>query len=79
MAITEEELKKIIGVNFNIEKVTTLSSDGRNLLTRVPKEIRENLGLVKGMRIRWIIEGRKKKKIILEILKDDDQKKEKMS
>lgn len=67
MAISESELRKIIGVNYELEKVTTLSSDGRNLLTRIPKDIREKLGLKKGMKVRWIIgnEG----KITLEILR----------
>jgi len=67
MAITEQELKELIGFNAEIEKITTLSSDGRNLLTRIPKELRENLSLEKGDKIRWVVD--KKKQVKIEIIK----------
>ena len=56
MAITEEELKKLLEVKADIEKLSTLSSDGRNLLTRIPKEIREFLKLEKGCKLRWLVD-----------------------
>ena len=66
MAITESELKKLIGHSAEIEKITTLSSDGKNLLTRIPKKIREHLKMEKGGKLRWIISDRK---ISIEVIK----------
>lgn len=66
MAITEEELRELMGVKADIEKITTLSSDGKNLLTRVPKEIKEHLKLKKGDKLRWLIY---RKEIKIEIIK----------
>ena len=54
MVISEEELKEMIKEpDAGIEKFTTLSDDGRNLLTRVPKEIVDFLKLKKGDKVRW--------------------------
>ena len=64
MAITEEELKKLIEVKSQIDKITTLSYDGKNLLTRIPKEIKNYLELKKGGKLRWIVDNNKK--IIIE-------------
>lgn len=63
MGITEEELKNLVSVKVGIEKITTLSSDGRNLLTRIPKEILEFLELKKGHKVRWLVSSDKKIKI----------------
>ena len=60
MAITEDELKKLIEVQSKIEKITTLSYDGKNLLTRIPREIKAYLGLRKGDKFRWIVDNNKK-------------------
>jgi len=60
MAITEEELKKLIEVQSRIEKVTTLSFDGKNLLTRIPREIRDYLMLKKSDKFRWTVDNNKK-------------------
>jgi hypothetical protein len=65
MAITEEELKKLISIQSQIEKITTLSFDGKNLLTRVPKVIQDYLKLKRGNKLRWIVDN--DNKIILEI------------
>jgi bifunctional DNA-binding transcriptional regulator/antitoxin component of YhaV-PrlF toxin-antitoxin module len=67
MAITEQELKEIIGVKAEIEKITTLSSDGKNLLTRIPKEIRDSMKLEKGDKLRWVVD--ENKQISLEIIR----------
>jgi bifunctional DNA-binding transcriptional regulator/antitoxin component of YhaV-PrlF toxin-antitoxin module len=63
MAISEHELKNLVSVKAGVEKITTLSSDGRNLLTRVPKEIREFLDLKKGHKVRWFVDIDKKIKM----------------
>jgi len=65
MPITERELIELIEVRADIEKITTLSSDGRNLLTRIPKEIKEHLKLKKGNKLRWLVEGEKIKMEII--------------
>ncbi len=75
MAITKEELEKLISVEPKIEKVATLSSDGKNLLMRIPKDVRDYFGLRKGTRVRFLVEN--KNKILLEILKADERKKKK--
>jgi bifunctional DNA-binding transcriptional regulator/antitoxin component of YhaV-PrlF toxin-antitoxin module len=53
MAITEKKLRELIDFKPDAEKISTLSSDGRNLLTRIPKEIREVAGMKKGDKLRW--------------------------
>ena len=60
MAITEEELKKLIEVQSRIEKITTLSFDGKNLLTRIPREIKDYLMLKKSDKFRWTVDNNKK-------------------
>lgn len=71
MGITEKELRDIIGSEPEIEKVSTVSSDGRNLLTRIPKAIAKNIGLKKCDKLVWIIE---KKEIKLEVKKNAKEK-----
>ena len=56
MAITETELHNLISYRADLEKVSTLSSDGKNLLLRVPKKIREKLNLNKGDKLRWLVD-----------------------
>ncbi len=67
MVITEEELKKLIAIQSQIEKITTLSYDGKNLLTRIPGEIKNYLDLKKGGKLRWIVDNNKK--IMIELAK----------
>ena len=67
MSITKSELNDLIKIQSRIEKITTLSYDGKNLLTRVPKEIKDYLLLKKGDKFRWIIDDNKK--ILIEFLK----------
>lgn len=74
MAISEEKLKSLIEPKAELEKITTLSSDGKNLLTRVPKDIVERLKLNKGQKLRWLV-NLKNYKIELEL--EDDRKKKK--
>ncbi|MEM0465853.1 MAG: hypothetical protein QXW97_04115 [Candidatus Pacearchaeota archaeon] len=66
MGITEKELKNILRINSEIEKITTISSDGKNLLTRIPKDVCEYLNLKKGKKIRWFVNDNKKIKIFFE-------------
>lgn len=42
-----------------IEKTTKLSSDGRQLTTRIPKEIAEEAELKKGEKLVWKAKGEK--------------------
>jgi len=56
MAITEKELIELIGIKANIEKISTLSSDGKNLLIRIPKELKDFLKLEKGDKLRWLVD-----------------------
>jgi len=53
MAITQEELDELIEPKADIEKVSTISSAGQTLSTRIPKDIVEELGIKKGDRISW--------------------------
>ena len=55
MVISREDFDKLIEVKADIEKITTLSSDGKNLLTRVPKEIRDFFKLEKKNKMRWLV------------------------
>ena len=77
MAITEEELKKIIETpKSDIEKITTISDDGRALLTRIPKEITEDMNIKKGDKLRWLID-KPKSKINLDLIKENGNNKKK--
>jgi len=70
MVITEEELKELVKEpNADIEKKTTLSSDGKNLLTRIPKEIVKFLFLQRGDKFFWYVRRDKegKEKIIIKV------------
>lgn len=73
MAISEEELKKLVKVNVDVERISTVSSDGRNLLTRIPKEVIDFLRIKKGNKIRWLVKA-DSKEIKLEVIKNEDKK-----
>lgn len=75
MGITKKELEKLLEIKTSFEKVVTLSSDGRNLLLRIPKEFREHFSLEKGDKARFSIGDNEK--IGFEIIKNDKRKKEK--
>ena len=70
MPITEKQLRELISEKPEAERISTISSDGKNLLTRIPKEIREILNLKKGSKIIWKL---KKGEILLEF-KDAEKK-----
>lgn len=74
MPISKEELESLIFVEPKVERVATISSDGKNLLVRIPKEVREHFGLNRGDRFRFLVE--RGDKISLEIIKDAKKKKE---
>lgn len=75
MSITRKELKDLLKIKTSFEKIVTLSSDGGNLLLRIPKKIREYFSLEKGDKVRFSIgEG---EKIVFEIIKNGERKKEK--
>lgn len=75
MAITEKELIELMAVQVGTERLSTISSDGRNLLTRIPKQVCEKLNLEKGNKIRWLVTS--EKKIKLEIIKNQDYRNKK--
>ena len=57
MPISHQQLKELIRApNADIEKVTSISSDGKNLLTRIPKEITTFLKIRKGAKVRWLVQ-----------------------
>jgi len=66
MSITEKELRDLIIVDADIEKISSVSSDGKNLLTRIPRQVAEKLDLKKSHKLRWLLNG---EKISLEIIK----------
>ncbi len=68
MVVSEEELNQLLAMNAEIEKVTLISSDGKRLLTRLPKDIVDELKIKKGDKFRWLVKV-KEKKIILEVEK----------
>ena len=77
MPITREELNEMIEPKACIEKVSTISSDGKTFVTRIPKEVLEELGIKKGDKIRWLVDDKTKElKINLE-KNDGSHKKEK--
>jgi len=61
MAITEKELGELIEPKGDIEKVSKISSDGKKLLVRIPKEIEEELSIKKGDKFTWFINKKEKK------------------
>ena len=73
MAITREELENLINIGFRIDKRSRISSDGKNLLVRIPKRVRDYLKLKKGDEIRWLVSG--KKEIRIEIIKSETKNK----
>ena len=70
MTISKDELNKILEVKVDVEKVTSISSDGNNLLTRIPKNIVDYLKLQKGQKIRWLVNG-KTDEIKLEVIREN--------
>jgi len=75
MAITREELEELIFVEPKVERIARVSSDGKNLLVRIPKEVREYLDLKKGVDLRFLVND--KKGFSVELIKENDKKKEK--
>ncbi len=75
MGISEDELKELIShPKANIEKLTTLSDDGKSILTRVPKEIVSFLKLKKGDKFKWLVDA-KNGEILLEVYDVSKKKK----
>lgn len=56
MAITEEDLDKLIEPKGDIEKLSSISSDGKTLVTRIPKDIALELGVKKGDKFEWTLD-----------------------
>lgn len=71
MPISEEELKELIEPKAKIERITTISTDGKTLVTRVPKEVVDYKKIEKGDKFRWLVN----EKIELELVKENDKKK----
>jgi len=53
MTVTKEELMELIEPKGDIEKVSTISSAGQTLSTRIPKDIIQELEISKGDKIIW--------------------------
>lgn len=73
MVIKEEELDKLIEINTDVDRNSTISDDGKNLLTRIPFEVKDFLKIKKGDKIRWIVKSGSKE-IKLEIIKNETKK-----
>lgn len=65
MSISEKELRDILKIQSDLEKLSTVSSDGKNLLTRIPVSIRKQMNIQKGDKIRWLL---KDNAITLEVI-----------
>ena len=61
MPISEDELQDLIHPTAPIEKVSTISSDGKTFITRIPKIIVDELGVEKGDKLRWLAKEKSKK------------------
>ncbi len=68
MSIKEDDFKELISVNADIEKISTISSDSKNLLTRIPLEVRDFLEIKKGDKIRWLVKS-DSKELKIELIK----------
>lgn len=55
MAITEEDLDELIEPKGDIQKLSSISSDGKNLVTRVPKDLVDELNISKGDKFEWVL------------------------
>jgi hypothetical protein len=70
MPIDEDKLKELIEPKAEVEQISTISSDGRNLLTRIPRGVVEKTKMQKGQELRWLVDG-DKKEIKLEIINNE--------
>ena len=61
MVISKKDLKDLLDVRADIEKITPLSYDGKNLLTRIPKKVVNMLKLKKGNKFHWLVDNKEKK------------------
>jgi hypothetical protein len=68
MTITKEDLANLLKIQTDVEKITTISNDGKNLLIRIPKEIRETVRLEKGDKFRWMLS--QNNKLMVEVIKN---------
>ena len=75
MPISKKQLEELMNVKPSVEKIATVSSDGRNLLVRIPKDVREFLDLNKGDKLRFLVED--SGKISMNLLRKDAEKKKK--
>jgi len=76
MGITQKELNDLLHSDSIVDRVATVSSDGRNLLVRLPREVRESLGLEKGDKLRFLVNAEKELQVNI-VLADEKKKKEK--
>jgi antitoxin component of MazEF toxin-antitoxin module len=78
MTVTKEELLEMIDSKNDLIKVSRISSDGSNFLTRIPKEVAEELGITKGNEFEWTIKENSKK-IEIKLIQNEKTNKEKNS
>ena len=50
MAISEEKLKELIKTDYSLEKISSICTDGKNLLTRIPKDVVELIKIKKELK-----------------------------
>jgi len=61
MGITEEELNTLLEGDYDIDKFSSISDDGDNLLIRIPRVVVKELKIKKGNHLRWMIKNKKLK------------------
>jgi hypothetical protein len=71
MPIDEDKLIALIEPKAEVEVLSTISSDGRNLLTRVPRHVVEKTNLKKKHTFRWLVDA-DTNKINLEIIREEN-------
>lgn len=77
MPITREALERLLAVEPLVDRCATISSDGHNLLIRLPKRIREVLDLRSGQCLRFLVDS--EKRLSVEVIRSHEQTKKKRS
>lgn len=61
MSISKEELSAILDSGSEMDKISTVSNDGKTLLIRIPKQISTEFDIVAGNKVEWKVDLKEKK------------------